>query len=110
MLDGTFVPLESGEPNVVGQTPSSVQVAYLAVKGMQGEGCGRRIRNALFALDGVLTVDVLVPYHEVSVAYDTQQVSPANVVQAVAEIGVMGEHPYSALLLKVAPAEEVLVV
>lgn len=111
MLNGAIAPIEVSEPNSVGQAHSTARVAYLAVKGMHTVQCARRVRNALFALDGVLSVDILLDFQEAIVGYDLRWVTPGDLIATLARVEEDEQHHhYAAQLLRVATAEEALVV
>ena len=111
MVNGAISPIEMSEPNHEGQAHSTARVAYLAVKGMQTDQCSRRVRNALFALDGVLSVDILLDFQEAIVGYDLRWVTPGDLIETLARVEEDEQHHhYAAQLLRVATAEEALVV
>jgi copper chaperone len=64
-----------------------VETLTLEVHGMSCGGCEQRVREAVGALDGVVTV---TPEHigdEVEVTYDTSRVDVARIAAAIASLG-----------------------
>lgn len=82
-------------------------VAYLAIGGMGCPRCAMRVRNGLLSLDGVLLADVFLEDGMAAVAYDLEQVFPADLVGAVAAAGSDDRHYYWARVMSLIPAVEV---
>ncbi len=72
----------------------TAMAAYLSVGGMGCPRCAQRVRNGLLSLDGVLLADVLLDRGLAAAAYDPQQLSPDDLVGAVAGAGNDGRHHY----------------
>ncbi len=70
--------------------------ATLAVWGMGCENCATRVRNGLFSLEGVYSVDVYLNMALVEVSYDSRKVSVDELVRAVSRAGNDGHHEYRA--------------
>ncbi|MFQ5344022.1 MAG: heavy-metal-associated domain-containing protein [Anaerolineae bacterium] len=95
---------------------ATAMAAYLAVGGMGCPRCAQRVRNGLLGLEGVLLADVFLEQGLAAAAYDPQQLSPDDLVGAVAGAGNPsissghsdGRHHYWAELLAVMPATEAL--
>ena len=84
------------------------QVAYLAVSGMGCPRCATRVNNSLLALDGVLVSEIVLAESLAAVAYDAERVTPADLVQVVADAGNDGRHRYAARFLVQVPPQEAL--
>ena len=84
------------------------QVAYLAVWGMGCQRCAMRVRNGLLSLDGALMVEVQLQQSVAVVAYDPDQVTTENLLQAVAGAGNDGRHHYEAQVLRQLPAAQAI--
>lgn len=84
------------------------ETAYLAVSGMGCPRCATRVNNSLLRLDGVLLSEIVLEECLAAVAYDPERVTPADLVQAVADAGNDGRHRYAARLLVQMPAREAL--
>ncbi len=106
MSQNPVAPTEASAAMVESATPSTTMVAYLSVEGMTCEDCAHNVRNALFALTGVLAVDILRPYGEVIVAYDRKWVTPDDMVGAVSQVDVDCDHHYEGQTLKVSTTNE----
>lgn len=87
---------------------ATAMAAYLSVGGMGCPRCALRVRNGLLSLDGVLLVDVFLEQGLAAAAYDPQQLSPATLLEAVANAGNDGRHHYWADVLAVMPATDAL--
>jgi copper chaperone CopZ len=84
------------------------QVAYLTVSGMGCPRCATRVNNSLLTLDGVLLSEIVLAECLAAVAYDPERVTPADLVQAVADAGNDGHHRYAARFLVQVPPREAL--
>jgi copper chaperone CopZ len=73
--------------------------ATLAIWGMGCQNCVTRVRNSLLAVEGVYGVDVYLNMALAEVMYDSKQVLPKQLVEAVAQAGNDGRHEYRAQLL-----------
>ncbi len=73
--------------------------ATLVVWGMGCENCVTRVRNSLLALDGVYGVDVYLNMAVAEVSYDSDKLSPDELVNAVSSAGNDGRHKYRAELV-----------
>lgn len=80
-------------------------VAYLKISGMGCSKCEERVRAALLRLDGVALADVRLSAALAGVLYDPQQVTPSELVAAVAAAGEDGIHEYSSEFLAQVSAE-----
>lgn len=87
----------------------AAMVGYLAVGGMGCPRCATRVRNGLLALEGILMSEVFLEEGLAAVAFDPAQVSPSDLVSAVAAAGNDGRHRYQADILALRPAHEALV-
>jgi copper chaperone CopZ len=84
-------------------------VAYLQVSGMGCPRCAERVRRGLQQLDGVSLAEVNLKEHLVAVMYDPRQVTPPDLVGAVAAAGTGSHHRYHGEFLAQRPAEVVQV-
>lgn len=88
---------------------ATAMAAYLAVGGMGCPRCALRVRNGLLSLEGVLLADVFLGQGLAAAAYDPRQVTPDDLVAAVAGAGNDGRHRYWAEVVAVMPARRALV-
>ncbi len=82
----------------------TAQATFLGVSGMGCPTCAMRVRNGLLNLDGVLVAEVYLQNGIAAVAYDPTEVTPDNLVTAVANAGNDGRHHYEAHILQTVPA------
>ena len=82
--------------------------AYLSVGGMGCPRCATRVRNGLLALPGVILAEVFLERGLAAAAYDPVQVSPEDLVRAVAGAGSDGRHRYWAEVERVLSAADAL--
>ncbi len=61
--------------------------AVLQVTGMTCTGCTTRIRAALLALDGVVSAEVTLSPAEARIEYWPDEVTPQDMIDAIARIG-----------------------
>ena len=87
------------------EAPKRSAVAYLQVSGMGCKRCVGRVRSSLQRLDGVSFAEISLDTHLAGVLYDPHQVTPSNLVGAVAAAGNDGFHQYRAEFLAQMPAE-----
>ena len=82
-------------------------VAYLPVQGLGCQNCINRVYNSLLRVDGVLvcTFDELTAV----VAYDPQQITPSDLVEAVATAGNDSRHHYSAYIMSLSPLSTIVI-
>ena len=80
-------------------------VAYLKISGMGCPQCEVRVRAALLRLNGVALADVRLSAELAGVLDDPQQVTPSELVAAVAAAGDDGIHEYSSEFLAQVSAE-----
>jgi copper chaperone CopZ len=73
--------------------------ATLAIWGMGCQNCVTRVRNSLRATEGVYGVDVYLNMALAEVMYDSKQVLPKQLIDAVAQAATDGRHEYRAQLL-----------
>lgn len=90
------------------QSIKSAVAAYLLVGGMGCVNCATRVRNSLISLDGVIAADVELEQGVAAAAYDPEQVTTDDLLQAVAQAGNDGRHHYVARLIKQVPASQAL--
>lgn len=64
-----------------------METKTFAVSGMKCEHCQASVENALKALDGVRSANVSLPDKNVTVEYDESTISPAQMKEAVDNIG-----------------------
>jgi copper chaperone CopZ len=89
----------SGVPVDVPGVQGGLTVAYLKVTGMGCPQCGERLCETLLHLDGVSLAEAHPEAHLVGVLYNHGQVTPAQLVEAVASAADDGHHRYQAELL-----------
>ena len=70
--------------------------ALLTIRGMGCENCATRVRNSLLSLDGVYAAVILLNMAMAEVSYDSHNVSPQMLVDAVSRAGNDGRHEYRA--------------
>ena len=90
---------------ITSQTGETPAVAYLKISGMGCPKCEERVRAALLRLDGVALADVRLSAKLAGILYDPQQVTPTELVAAVAAAGDDGIHKYSSEFLAQVSAE-----
>lgn len=71
-------------------TPDSVVRAQIIVRGITCNGCCRRIEAEIGALRGVLEVNLNYTTHVLSVAIDTDEAAPRDVLQTLEALGFEG--------------------
>jgi copper chaperone CopZ len=82
----------------------TAKATFLGVSGMGCPTCAMRVRNGLLNLDGVLTAEVYLQNGVATVAYAPEEVTPDNLVTAVANAGNDSRHHYEAHILQTVPA------
>ena len=67
--------------------PAHVATASFRVQGMHCAGCADELKTALVKVDGVVTVDVKLADHRVTVAYDKDKTTPEKIAKLMADLG-----------------------
>lgn len=88
---------EIEKPNDL-EAPESAARALLGVMGMGCPTCATRVRNALLAEPGVLSVQIDLSHGLARVAYDRERTTERGLLDAVAAAGDV-RHTYQAVLL-----------
>ena len=96
------------EKPIDSQAIEGAVAAYLQVGGMGCPNCAMRVRNGLLGLGGVFAADVDLAQGLAAAAYDPQQVTTEDLIQAVAGAGNDGHHHYFAQLIQQVPARQAL--
>lgn len=86
---------------------ATAAVAYLQVSGMGCPRCAERVRRGLQRLDGVSLAEVDLNERLAAVLYDSRQVTPPDLLEAIAAAGTGGHHRYQGEFLAQMPAEVV---
>ncbi|NLY53782.1 MAG: copper-translocating P-type ATPase [Firmicutes bacterium] len=66
---------------------SQTQKLSLNVRGMTCAACSSRVEKSLRALDGVVEANVNLATEKATIVYDANEISPAAILQKVADIG-----------------------
>eukprot|EP00271_Cylindrocystis_brebissonii_P007903 TRINITY_DN21809_c0_g1_i1.p1 TRINITY_DN21809_c0_g1~~TRINITY_DN21809_c0_g1_i1.p1 ORF type:complete len:1089 (-),score=224.28 TRINITY_DN21809_c0_g1_i1:538-3804(-) len=83
--------LFGGKVSSSGKVPGENTTGHFRIGGMTCSACVNSVENALKAVPGIISVNVALVTETAVVEYDTETVSPKEVVEAIEDAGFDGE-------------------